>query len=90
MRNHLRPAAKLVGIKKPITWHCFRGTFSTLLVANGNDVKTVRHMMRHANSRITLELDTEAVDRNSRKAQREVVQRMLTVRREAVQTTGNA
>ena len=90
MKNHIRPAARRAGITKPITWHCFRGSFSTLLVANGNDVKTVQHMMRHANSRITLELYTGAVDHNSRKAQHQIVRQMLSAESLAIQGAGNA
>ena len=69
MRCHFRPAAKRAGITKHVTWHAFRHSFSTLLVANDNDVKTVQHLLRHANRRITLELYTGAVDDKVRKAQ---------------------
>ena len=56
MRNHIRPAAARSGINKHISWHVFRHSFSNLLIAKGEDVKTVQSLMRHANSRITLDI----------------------------------
>ena len=43
----------------------------------GNDIETVQHLMRHANSRITLEVYAGAIDENARKAQSQVVQQMM-------------
>jgi site-specific recombinase XerD len=53
------------GINKNIGWHTFRHSFGTLLMANKEDVKTVQELLRHANSRITLDVYTEAVYSNS-------------------------
>jgi integrase len=39
-----------------IGWRTFRHTFGTLLKANGEDVKAVQEILRHANSRIMLEV----------------------------------
>lgn len=61
---------------KPVAWQAFRHSFSTLLVANRNDIKTVQHLMRHANSRITLEVYSGAIDDQTRRAQSQVVQQM--------------
>jgi len=77
LKNHIRPAAKRAGVVKHITWHAFRHSFSTLLIANKNDVKTVQHLMRHTNPRITLELYTGAVDEITRRAQSQIVRQML-------------
>jgi len=40
-------------------------SFGTLLKANGEDVKTVQELLRYANSRITLDVYTQAVNSNS-------------------------
>ena len=45
-------------IVKHIGWHTFRHSFATLLKANGEDVKVVQESLRHANSRITLDVYT--------------------------------
>jgi integrase len=48
-----------------------------LLKANGKDVKTVQELLRHANSRITLDVYTQAVSSNKRAAQSKVVKMMV-------------
>ena len=77
MKRYIRPAARKAGIHKRIGWHTFRHTFGTLLKANGEDVKTVQELLRHANSRITLEVYTQAVTSLKRAAQSKVVRMML-------------
>jgi integrase len=69
----IRPAAKRAGITKRVGWHTFRHTFATLLKANGEDVKVVQELLRHANSRITLDTYTQAVTPAKREAQSKVV-----------------
>jgi len=77
MKRHIRPVAKATGINKNIGWHTFRHSFGTLLKANGEDVKTVQELLRHANSRITLDVYTQAVNSNKRAAQSKVVRMMV-------------
>lgn len=77
MRNYIRPAALRAEITKPITWHVFRHTFSTLLAENDEDVKTVQSLMRHANSSITMNIYTHAVTSKKRRAQQKVVEMIL-------------
>ena len=60
-----------------IGWHSFRHSFGTLLKANGEDVKTVQELLRHANSRITLDVYTQAVNSHKRAAQSKVVKMMV-------------
>jgi integrase len=77
MKRHIRPVAKANGIHKNIGWHTFRHTFGTLLKANGEDVKTVQELLRHANSRITLDVYTQAVSSTKRAAQSKVIRMMV-------------
>jgi site-specific recombinase XerD len=77
MKRHIKPAARANGINKNIGWHTFRHSFGTLLKANGEDVKTVQELLRHANSRITLDVYTQALSTNKRAAQSKVVKMMV-------------
>jgi integrase len=77
MKRHIQPVAKAIGIHMNIGWHTFRHSFGTLLKANGEDVKTVQELLRHANSRITLDVYTQAVNSNKRAAQSKVVRMMV-------------
>ncbi|PYV49396.1 MAG: hypothetical protein DMG92_11085 [Acidobacteria bacterium] len=62
------------GISKTVSWHVFRHTFSTLLVGNGEDVKTAQSLMRHANANITMTLYTHPVSSKKREAQAKIVE----------------
>jgi integrase len=73
----IRPAAVHAGIKKWIGWHTFRHTYSSTLIANGENVKVVQELMRHASSRFTLEVYTRAKARAKRDAQQRIVEMML-------------
>jgi len=77
MKRYIKPVAHKAGINKNIGWHTFRHSFGTLLKANGEDVKTVQELLRHANSRITLDVYTQAVTSNKRAAQSKVVRMMV-------------
>lgn len=90
MRNYIRPAARRAKINKPIAWHVFRHTFSTLLAENEEDVKTVQSLMRHANSSITMNIYTHAVSSKKRRAQQKVVEMILPEGRSAAATQGVA
>jgi site-specific recombinase XerD len=58
----LQPAATRAGITdKVIGWHTFRRSFGTLLKGSGADVKVVQELMRHANSRETLDTYVQAI-----------------------------
>jgi integrase len=74
LADYVRPLARKLGIQKRIGWHTFRRTFSTLLLANREDVKVVQELMRHSNPNITLQLYAQAVPQNLRKAQGKVVE----------------
>jgi site-specific recombinase XerD len=77
MKRYIRPVVQKAGIQKRVGWHTFRHSFGTLLKANGEDIKTVQELLRHANSRITLEVYTQAVTSNKRAAQSKVVKMMV-------------
>ncbi len=90
MRNYIRPAARRAKLNKPMAWHVFRHTFSTLLAENEEDVKTVQSLMRHANSNITMNIYTHAVSSKKRRAQQKVVEMILPEGRSAAATQGVA
>jgi len=73
LRHYIRPAAVKVGITKRIGWHTFRHSYSTLLKANGADIKVMQELLRHASTRVTLDTYTQAVTPAKRAAQTAVV-----------------
>jgi integrase len=73
LRCYVHPAAKRVGITKALGWHSFRRTFATLLKGGGDDVKTVQELMRHANSRLTLDVYAQALTPAKRAAHLKLV-----------------
>jgi integrase len=79
----LQPAAKRAGIMKWVGFHTFRHTYSTLLKANGEDVKVVQELMRHANISTTMNIYTKALTPAKREAQSRVVDVLLDRSRKA-------
>ncbi len=79
MRKVIRPIAIQVGITKPIGWHTFRHTYSTLLRAARVDIKVMQELLRHASSRVTMDTYTQTVTAQKREAQSGVV-RMFRIR----------
>jgi integrase len=77
LRRYVRPAAARAGITKRIGFHTFRHSLATIMKANGEDVKTVQEILRHANSRITLDIYAQAVTPAKRKAQGKVLEMIL-------------
>jgi integrase len=75
-RAHIKPAAEKLGIEG-IGWHTFRRTYATFLKANGEDVKTVQELLRHANSLVTMNLYAQAITQTKRDAQSRVVNMVL-------------
>ena len=47
MRYHIQPIVKTLGINKRVSWHTFRRTYTSLIHANGEDVKVVQELLRH-------------------------------------------
>src|SRR2546425_5656693 len=82
-RRYGRPAVKAAKIQKRVGFHTFRHTYTTLLTQNNEQVKVVQELLRHANSRITLDLYAQAGMPNKRLAQSKLV-RMVLNKREAL------
>jgi len=78
LKRSIRPALERAGIVgKQIGWHNFRHSLATNLRAMGVDVKVAQELLRHANSRTTLDLYTRAVSQQKRDANAMVVQMMF-------------
>jgi hypothetical protein len=71
------PVAKEIGIVGHFGWHTFRHTYATLLKGNGEDVKVVQELMRHANISVTLNVYAQAITQTKRDAQSRVVSLLL-------------
>lgn len=76
MRYHIQPVVKRLGIKKRVNWHTFRRTFTSLLHANGEDVKVVQELLRHGSVKVTMDIYAQAQMPAKREAQRKVVEMM--------------
>lgn len=86
LKRHIRPLAEKLGIKKRIGWHTFRRTFASLLKANGEDIKVVQELLRHANVTTTMNLYTQVFSQTARKAQGKIIEM---VRETPLQETAN-
>ena len=65
-----RPLKKWVeaaGIKKHITFHCFRHSYAVLQLSNGTDIYTVSKMLGHTNVKTT-QIYAKVVDEKKEKA----------------------
>jgi hypothetical protein len=65
-------------------WHSFRHSLATNLRAAGVDLKTAQEHLRHANSRITLEVYTRAISSTKREVNERVIQMMLEAGRKTI------
>ena len=73
----MKPALETIGITEPVGWHTLRHTFGTLMKANGEDVKTIQELLRHANFKVTMDVYTQAVTEVKRTAQSRVVRQIM-------------
>ncbi len=79
----VRPAVARAGIQKHVGWHTFRHSFSSMLIANGENVKVVQERMRHSNCRCTLEIYSQARLQAKRDAQHRIIEMIVPQEREA-------
>jgi integrase len=79
LQDFVKPAAARAGITKLVGWHTFRHSYSTLLRANGADVKVQSELLRHSNIGTTLNVYTQAVSEQKRAAHGQVVGQLLAV-----------
>lgn len=78
LRRGIRPALKRAGIvSKRIGWHSFRHSLATNLRSMGVDVKVAQELLRHANSRTTMDIYTQAVSANKRDASSRQIEFLL-------------
>ncbi|HEX4169113.1 MAG TPA: tyrosine-type recombinase/integrase [Bryobacteraceae bacterium] len=88
MRYHIQPAVKALGINKRVSWHTFRRTYSTLLHANGEDVKVVQELLRHGSAKVTMDIYAQAQMSAKRRAQQKVVEMLRPELRQKVLFVG--
>jgi len=78
LKRSIRPALARAGIEgKVIGWHSFRHSLATNLRAMGVDLKVAQELLRHANSRTTLDIYTRAVSQQKRDASAQVAEMLL-------------
>ena len=69
MNEYIGPALSRAGDRRQdIGWQSFRHSLATNLRSMGMDVMAAQELLRHANSRITLDLYTRAVSADKREA----------------------
>jgi integrase len=76
-RAHIKPALVKAGISAPVGWHTLRHSFGTLMKANGEDLKTIQELLRHATFKVTADTYTQAVTTVKRDAQARIAKLIL-------------
>lgn len=78
LKKIIRPALMKAEIKnKVIGWHSFRHSLATNLRSIGVDVKIAQALLRHANSRVTMDIYTQAVSADKREASQKQIALLL-------------
>lgn len=70
--KHLALWLGLAGIKKKITFHCFRHTYATLQLSNGTDIYTVSKMLGHRSLKTT-QVYARILDQAKRDASNKII-----------------
>ncbi len=76
MQYHIQPLVQSLGINKRVSWHTFRRTFTSLLTANNENIKVVQDLLRHASSKVTMDIYAQAPMEDKRRAQLRIVKRL--------------
>jgi integrase len=82
LETRIKPAVQTAKLEGRIGWHTFRYTYSSMLRQLGVDVKVQQELLRHADIRTTMNLYTQAVSEQKRKAYSKVVRMVLRHKRE--------
>jgi integrase len=72
LKDRVPPASERAGIRKIVAWHTFRHSLGSHLGQEGENVKVVQELLRHASSRITQDVYQQA----SPEAKRTALSRM--------------
>src|SRR5271165_1499600 len=86
LKRVVQPAGKRAKISKQVGWHLLRHGYSTLLRANGTDIKVQQELLRHSNIQTTMDVYTQAVSEQKRAANAVVVGQLLAVGNETAVT----
>jgi integrase len=70
-----------------IGWHSFRHSLATNLRGLGVDIKTPQELLRHANSRITMDIYTQAVLSDKRLASGRMMDLLLPTKTGALEVS---
>jgi site-specific recombinase XerD len=88
LKKVIRPALERVSVQgKVIGWHSFRHSLATNLRSLGIDVKIAQELLRHANSRITMDLYTQAVSSDKRSVSGKQVEMLLGLKDTAIDSS---
>lgn len=77
LKKSIQPAVRRAGITKRIGFHSLRHSLATWLPQIGVDVKVAQGLLRHTNSKTTMDIYTHGVSSLRRAANDTVVEFML-------------
>ena len=73
----VKPELLKAGISAPVGWHTLRHSFGTLMKANGEDLKTIQELLRHATFKVTADTYTQVVTPVKRDAQARIAKLIM-------------